>query len=143
METQTIIIEGDVKDVSFIQSGTAAGLEYQKFYPFPFDVRFLEDKTSFNPDANIYKNKPLSEEEILNLEKRIFESKKSELLKRFKGKYIAMLNGEVLDNDTDISELASRIYEKYGYRTIFMPLVTAKKEKVHRMSPKFRAVKIA
>lgn len=72
----------------------------------------------------------------LEQQKIIFDNKKKELIADYEGKYIALINGKVEDSDTNFSDLANRVYTKYGYREIFMTLVT-KENKPHRLSPKF------
>lgn len=52
-----------------------------------------------------------------------FESEREHLLAEYEGKYIAILNGKVIDADEDFSRLAERVYRREGYKDIFMPLV--------------------
>jgi hypothetical protein len=47
----------------------------------------------------------------------------SRFLADYKGKYVALLNKQIVDSDTDFSRLAERVYAKFGYRDIFMPRV--------------------
>lgn len=47
-----------------------------------------------------------------------------QLLQHYEGHYIAILNDQIVDADKDISELAGRVYHKFGYQTIFMPFVS-------------------
>jgi hypothetical protein len=83
----------------------------------------------------------LSDEDILEIEKKFFEQKKEELLKQYEGKYIALVDGLVIDSDIDFSELAKRVYATYGYRAIFMTRVI-RNEKSHKISsPKFKSTK--
>ncbi len=53
----------------------------------------------------------------------IYQAKKSELLDRYQGKYIAFEDGVVLDSDLDDRKLMHRIYAKYGHRDIFIEYV--------------------
>ncbi len=74
----------------------------------------------------------MSDEEIIKAEKKIFDSKKEQLLEKYEDKYVAMINGEVVDSDKEFSDLAKRVYETHGYKAIFMSRVT-RHEKVHRI----------
>ncbi|MBI2919236.1 MAG: hypothetical protein HYY01_14780 [Chloroflexi bacterium] len=54
------------------------------------------------------------------------------LYQTYAGKYIALIEGEVVDSDSDFSSLAMRVYEKYGYKDIYMPKV--ERERTVRVS---------
>jgi hypothetical protein len=84
----------------------------------------------------------LTDEDIIKREMKSYELKKEEYLNKYEGQYIALLNGEVLDSDVDFSNLATRVYEKIGYRTVYMPLVTRHKKHYKISSPKLRLSKI-
>jgi hypothetical protein len=81
----------------------------------------------------------LNDEEIIKLERETYEKKKDEYLDKYEGKYIAFLYGEMRDYDKDLPTLAKRVYEKYGYRAIYMPLVTKDEVKYKMISPKYRS----
>ena len=59
------------------------------------------------------------------------------LLKDFDGSYVAILEDSVIDSDAEFSELAARVYGRYGYREIFMPRVQEGPELVSIDSPSF------
>lgn len=80
----------------------------------------------------------LAEEEILRLAKRYYEENKEALLKKYGGKYIAIFNNKVIGSDKDFSKLAQRVYKKYGYQTIYMPLVKTEERVVKIPSPRVR-----
>lgn len=80
----------------------------------------------------------LAEEEILRLAKRYCEENKEALLKKYKGKYIAILNNKLIGSDKDFSKLAQRVYKKYGYQTIYMPFVNTEERVVKIPSPRVR-----
>ena len=75
---------------------------------------------------------------VFELEKKYFEENKGTLLEKYIGKYIAIINKRVVDSDKDFSKLAQRVYEKFGYRDIYMPLVDIKEQVVRVPSPKIR-----
>lgn len=76
--------------------------------------------------------------DILNAAKKYYVEHKETLLKKYKDKYIAILNNKIISSDKAFSKLAQRVYKKYGYQTIYMPFVE-KKEKIVRIpSPKIK-----
>ena len=76
--------------------------------------------------------------DVLELAKKYYENHKQSLLRKYKGKYIAILNNKVVGSDKDFSKLAQRVYKKYGYQTIYMPFVEAKKKIVKIPSPRVK-----
>ena len=80
-----------------------------------------------------------SDEEIsLEREREMYERNKEHYLSNYEGKYIALLSGVVLDSDKDFSNLAKRVFEKNGYKPIYMPLVTREEKEYKIASPKFK-----
>ncbi|MBI4288131.1 MAG: hypothetical protein HY671_06885 [Chloroflexi bacterium] len=67
-----------------------------------------------------------------------FEANRGRLLTQYKGKYVAILDGEVVDADEDFSLLAERVFRREGVRDIFMPRVQEGPEVVNIPSPQFR-----
>ncbi len=55
------------------------------------------------------------------------------------GRYVAVLGTSILDSDRDFSALATRVYDRFGYRRIFMPFI-GQPERVYRI-PSPRLVK--
>jgi len=76
--------------------------------------------------------------DIFELAKRYYLNNKGRLLKAYKGKYIAILNNKVIGSDKDFSRLAQRVYRKFGYQTIYMPLVEKKEEVVRIPAPRIK-----
>ncbi len=64
-------------------------------------------------------------------ERRFIAANKAHIWNVYSGRYIAILGTSVLDSDTDFSALAERVYERFGYRRIFMPFVGT--HKVYRI----------
>jgi len=52
-----------------------------------------------------------------------FEQHREELLQKHEGRFIAIVDDKVVDSDVDRIALAHRIYEKHGYKAIYMPKV--------------------
>ncbi|MFB0560357.1 MAG: DUF5678 domain-containing protein [Candidatus Lokiarchaeia archaeon] len=57
---------------------------------------------------------------------------------KYRDKWVAILNGKLIDFDEDGSALAKRVYEKYGYETILIEGVVEKEKPLRFPSPKFR-----
>ncbi len=75
---------------------------------------------------------------ILEVAKKYYIEHKESLLKKYKSKYIAILNNKVVGSGKDFSKLAERIYKKFGYQTIFMPFVTEQKRVIRIPSPRIK-----
>ena len=72
---------------------------------------------------------------LIKLEIEAYERLKPELLKTHKGKFVAILNGEFIDSDASESELAERVYDKHGYRTILITEVEETRKIYHMGGP--------
>ncbi len=84
--------------------------------------------------------KPVIPEDInvLELAQKYYEEHEEVLLRKYEGRYIAVLNNKVIGSGKDFSKLAQRVYKKYGYQTIYMPFVGAKKKIVKIPSPRIK-----
>ena len=67
--------------------------------------------------------------DMFEISKEYYKENKNELLKKYKGKHIAIIGKRVVYSDKDFSKLIKKVYKKYGYKNIFMPYVD-KKEKI-------------
>ena len=56
-----------------------------------------------------------------------------QLVSMYAGKYVAVLNGQVVDNDIDERALVQRVYQKFGYQPIYVQLVTSGSLPVYRL----------
>ncbi len=56
-------------------------------------------------------------------EKEYVQQNGSRLEAEYGGHYIAVIAGSVVDSDKDFSALAERVFSKFGYKPIFMPLI--------------------
>lgn len=65
-----------------------------------------------------------------------YEAHRRQLLRRYAGEYLAILDGKVLDHDSDFSALAGRVFAKVGVRPVFMPQCVAGDQIVHLRSPR-------
>lgn len=69
-------------------------------------------------------------------ERQAFWAMHAQLLSMYEGKYVAVLNGQVVDSDVDERALVQRVYQKFGYQPMYVQLVTSGSLPVYRlMSP--------
>jgi uncharacterized protein DUF5678 len=73
-------------------------------------------------------------------ERQAFWSLHSQLLEKYEGKYVAILNGKVVDSDADKRALAQRLYREFGYQPVYVQLVMAASLPIYRMSSSRRIV---
>jgi hypothetical protein len=66
-------------------------------------------------------------------ERQAFWAMHAQLVSVYEGKYVAVLNGQVVDNDIDERALVQRIYKTFGYQPIYVQLVTLGSLPVYRM----------
>jgi PHD/YefM family antitoxin component YafN of YafNO toxin-antitoxin module len=62
-------------------------------------------------------------DETFERERAAFERLKPKLLKTHRGKFVAVVNEQVVDVDTDRVKLVLRVYDRFGYRPIYVQLV--------------------
>jgi PHD/YefM family antitoxin component YafN of YafNO toxin-antitoxin module len=62
-------------------------------------------------------------DEAFERERAAFERLKPELLKTHRGQFVAVVNEQVVDVDTDRVKLVLRVYDRFGYRPIYVQLV--------------------
>ena len=58
------------------------------------------------------------------------------LVRRYNGQFVAILGRRVLDHDRDFGALAERVFKRVGVRSVFMPRVQPREERVHVRSPR-------
>ena len=65
-----------------------------------------------------------------------YKAHRQELLPKYEGLRVAILDGQVVDSDPSLEALVSRIYAQYGCRDFFTAKVEAV-ERIHRiLSPR-------
>lgn len=64
-----------------------------------------------------------------------YETHKRQLLRRYSGEFIAIVDRRVLDHDRDFSALADRVFAKAGTRPVFMPQCVPGDQTVNLRSP--------
>ena len=77
--------------------------------------------------------------EVWEKEKNAFAMMKKFLLseENYKGKFVAVYGGKIVDHDADDRELAKRVYEKYGYHPIYFGRVTEEIKIIEVPSPEY------
>ena len=68
--------------------------------------------------------------------KGYFQEHKAQILEKYSGNFVAILDETVVDHDRNFSELAKRIYEKFGYQAIYMPFVESEPSVLRIPSPR-------
>ena len=63
--------------------------------------------------------------EALEREREAYERLEPELLPLYKGQYVAIREGQVIDSDPDEMALVQRVYEKLGYGPMYVRKVGA------------------
>jgi len=79
----------------------------------------------------------ISDDEAFRREEKSFERLKRKCLsdERYKGKFIAVLGGKIVDVDDDDCRLAKRVYDRFGYRPVYIGKVTETRRIVEIPSP--------
>jgi hypothetical protein len=93
--------------------------------------------------ADSYGTKSISDsEQIFEKNRNSFLKLKETLLqnKEYANKFVAIIEGEIVDSDYDRSKLAERVYARYGYVHLFMGKVV--KQKRFRELPSPERVKV-
>jgi hypothetical protein len=65
-----------------------------------------------------------------------YERHRAGLLARYRGQYLAVIDGRVVDHDSDFSALAERVFARHGARRVFMPRVQEKDAPARMRSPR-------
>ena len=69
----------------------------------------------------------LAEQKII-AESKAFRAMHAELLQRYRGEYVAIHDGEVVDHDVDLCALNRRIRARYGRIAVLLQRVTERPE---------------
>ena len=75
-------------------------------------------------------------EDDLDLGMDWYAKNRSRLVRQYDGKYVAILDGRVIDHDRDFEALAARVFKRVGVRSVFMPRVQAGERPVQVRSPR-------
>src|SRR3990172_1877017 len=69
-------------------------------------------------------------EEKIRAEQKEFNEQKESLLVKYKGEYVAVHNGEVIDHDPSIGELHRRVHKSLGRIPVLLKKVTDEPDRV-------------
>lgn len=64
------------------------------------------------------------EDEKLESEQQAFEQQRADLMKHYRGEYVAVHNGEVVDHDPDLGVLHQRVWMRLGETPVLLKPVT-------------------
>ncbi len=65
-----------------------------------------------------------------------YNAHRRHLARRYRGEYLAIVDGRVVDHDLDFGVLAGRVFERVGVRPVFMPQCVPTDQAVHLRSPR-------
>jgi len=65
-----------------------------------------------------------------------YRKHQAELLRRYRGEYVAIVDGAVVDHGSDFSALAGRVFARFGSRSVYMPRVQATEPVARIRSPR-------
>jgi hypothetical protein len=65
-----------------------------------------------------------------------YEQNKAALLDRLEGEYLAIVDQAVVDHDPDLEALAARVAERYGARSVYLPLCRRSRRVADARSPR-------
>lgn len=82
---------------------------------------------------------PAPPEDELRESMEWYEDNRETLLESYREEYVAIVDGGIVDHDTDFESLATRVFDRFGQRPIFMPRVTEGPERARFRSPRRRA----
>ena len=68
-------------------------------------------------------SRPTEPDDAFERERAAFQRLKPELLKTHRGKFVAVVGEQVVDEDTDRVKLVLRVYDRFGYRPIYVQRV--------------------
>lgn len=94
----------------------------------------LTSQKYFEISSDLFSNKP-NNIEIFEKQELFFEENFNNLLTRYKGKYVAIMNEKVIDYNKDGKKLIKKIYKKYGYVPVYVKKVTTEKKILRASSP--------
>jgi len=105
-------------------SGYLVNMEESFLYTSePFSDTSTSEASSYEEEHTFKPKREKSDEELLDSWGRFLALHIEDLRNKHKGKYIAVYNDRVFDEDADLAQLAKRVYKKLGYRAVFIPYI--------------------
>jgi plasmid stability protein len=65
-----------------------------------------------------------------------YRKHRPQLLRRYRGEYVAIADGSVVDHGRDFNALAARVFTRFGNRNIYMPRVQSNEPTARIRSPR-------
>jgi hypothetical protein len=65
-----------------------------------------------------------------------YRHRRQRLLKRYRGNYLAIIDESIVDHGPDFSALATRVFRRFGNRSVYMPLVKPDEPAARIRSPR-------
>jgi len=65
-----------------------------------------------------------------------YRTHRSDLVRRHRGEYVAIIDAAVVDHGRDFSALAARVFARFGNRNVYMPRVQADEPVARIRSPR-------
>ena len=115
----------------------------------PKPKKILKKKENAKSIPNLIGDWKTKQVKIIHQAKQWHELYKEEILKDYKGKYIAVilnprkgihtpLKEAIIGSAKDFHELATKVYKQYGHRTIYMPFIDIKERVIRIPSPRIK-----
>jgi len=104
--------------------------EYREFIAWRERV---QSRPAVRPGEAVSRDDALA---ALGRERAAFLRLKDQLLRTYRGKFVAILNGEVVDVDDDDRALTRRVYTEHGYVPIYIDRVVEEPPVRRILSPK-------
>jgi hypothetical protein len=136
-----------MSDYKFLKPEEGEGFFEPKSFPNTCGVQDIIEKRLADyismPNPSVIANssglKPISAlDQVFEKNRNSFLKLKEALLseKDYVNKFIAIIDGEIVDSDYDRSTLAERVYARCGYVQLFIGKVTKQKRYRHLPSPR-------
>jgi len=79
---------------------------------------------------------PAEQTDELRRDMAWYRENQATLLRRYRGEYVAIVDAAVVDHDRDFSELATRVFARYGNQSVYMPRVQDAEPTMRVRSPR-------
>ncbi len=121
------------KDTFLVWQTIPQNINDLTFYIAPFST----SQEYFKISSDKFLAKP-NKLEIFERQKLFFEENLNNLLTRYKGKYVAIINEKVVDSSRNEMKLIKKIYKKYGYVPVYIKKVSSEKILLRVSSPRMK-----
>lgn len=101
-----------------------------------FGIKVSEKGIIFYTYIDIAINPPSDPKEAVLREKKAFLGMEDRLIKEYSGKFVAILNGEVVEADEDKTNLCLKVWKKYGKVPMYIGKPGEEEKVVHMLSPR-------